>query len=173
MPEKISCGVKDLRKGFRRGNMMECARKKQVYFYGVKKVDKIIVDMINGKDGMKIYTKEEALGKAGGIRTRVKHLNQWIENSKNNKAKAEKIKEWEAEIERLKKEYAKLVPIANRFLKEEAEQKKLEEKEREEKQKLKEEKEKKLAKEKAKKQKAKAEKEEKKTSKRSSKKKLI
>lgn len=126
MPKtEIVCGVKDItKKNQRRGTMMECAEKKQIKYYGIKKVDKVIIDMLNEKKGSKkSYTLEEAVGKANGLKTRAKRILKDIETAKRKKDD-KKLETLQKELEKTKKEYAKLVPIANKLIaKQEAEEK--------------------------------------------------
>ncbi len=49
MPDDIYCGVGPIKKGAHRGTMKECAEKRQIRYYGVKKVDPRLVDVATGK----------------------------------------------------------------------------------------------------------------------------
>lgn len=155
MSSIIACGVSEPRKNQRRGSMMECARKKKINYFGVKKVDQKIVDMLTGKSKNKIYTLNEATGSALGIASRAKKVHGWIVQHKDNKKKIEKVKEWEKELEVLKTRYKNMVQIVEQLKKED---KKL----KEEMQKIKEANEKEKAKKEEAKRKKKEEKEEKK-----------
>ena len=118
MPKiEIVCGIKEPKKNQRRGTMLECAEKKQIRYYGIKKVDKVILDMLNGTSKKKTYTLDEAVGKANGLKTRASRIIKEIESAKrkNNDQKIETLKK---EYEKIKKEYAKIVPIANKLIKE-------------------------------------------------------
>lgn len=130
MPKtEIVCSVKDItKKNQRRGSMMECAEKKQIKYYGIKKVDKVIIDMLNEKKGSKkTYTLEEAVGKANGLKTRAKRILKDIETAKRKKDD-KKLETLQKELEKTKKEYTKLVPIANKLIKEDAAKREAEEK---------------------------------------------
>jgi hypothetical protein len=114
---EIVCGVKELKKNQRRGTMMECAAKKQVRYYGVKKVDKIILDKLTGVKGKKIYTFVEAVGRANGLKTRGKRILEKIERAERKKNDT-KVKALKKEYEKVKKEYIIMVPIANKLIQE-------------------------------------------------------
>ena len=158
MPVKIECGVKEPKGNSRRGTMLECAAKKQIRYFGVKKIDKIILDKLIHKDIKKItFTLPEAIGKVAGLRTRIKRVEKTLEIAEK-KGDEEKVAVYEKEIDQAKKELAKMIPIAKKLQaeheKEEADkQKKKEkaEKKKEEERKKKEEKKKKDSKKKSKK----------------------
>lgn len=61
-PGKVVCMARDLKKGERRGSMSECADKKQIRYFGVKKVDKILLNKYNNvtKKGSKKSPKKES-----------------------------------------------------------------------------------------------------------------
>lgn len=129
MPKtEIVCGTKELKKNQRRGTMMECAEKKQIKYYGIKKVDKIILDMINGKKTeKKTYTLSEAVGKASGLKARANKIVKEIAKAKK-KGDDERIEKLKKEFTKVKTEYTKIAPIANKLIKEDEENRKAEEK---------------------------------------------
>jgi len=123
MSSLIACGVGDLKKNQRRGTMLECARKKKINYFGVKKADKIIIDMMTGKSKNKIYTLPEARGRAMGLMTRAKKVHGWIVNAGDQEKRTDKVKQWKEELEKLKVDYKKMVPIVERLMKEDKEMK--------------------------------------------------
>lgn len=114
---KVSCSIKDLTKGQRRGTMMECADKKQIRYYGLKKIDKVILDKLTGKKSKRQYTFNEALGKVNGLKTKAKHIMIKIEAA-TKKGDKEKLKVLQKELDKTKEEYAKIVPIAKKLMQE-------------------------------------------------------
>ena len=45
----VYCGIADVPKDQHRGSMRECAEKKQIRYYGIKKVDKRTLDAVENK----------------------------------------------------------------------------------------------------------------------------
>lgn len=119
MPEKkIVCGVAEPKKNERRGTMKECAEKKQVRYYGIKKVDKIIIDkLVAKKPKKKEKTYEEVMGITVGLKTRAAHIRKSMEIAKRKKNDA-KLEELEKELDATRKEYAKILPLAKKMLEE-------------------------------------------------------
>lgn len=117
--KKIVCSVQPLKKNERRGTMMECAKKRQIRYYGIKKVDNAIIDMLTNK---KKRREEEAyfhkvVARASFIRTMTPRLKKKLEIAKNKNNKT-KIKYYEDQLEKLNKEYKDLMPIANKLIRE-------------------------------------------------------
>lgn len=113
--KSIYCGVKDPKPNQRRCTMKEAADLHQVRYYGIKRIDKVLVDQITGKTTKKKpeYTLEEAVGKANGLKTRALHIMDEINKMKK---KGEDTTTKQKEYEKTKKEYIKMVPIANKLI---------------------------------------------------------
>jgi hypothetical protein len=130
---KITCSIQPLKPGERHGTMQECADRKQIRYYGIKKVDKIIIDkMLNKQKPIKEkYSYEEALGKYYGLKTRATHLNKSLEIAKH-KNDTKEIRTLKKELEQNKKEFEKILPIAKKLQEEylKKEEKKLKEKDK-------------------------------------------
>jgi hypothetical protein len=102
--EKIIFGAKNLKKGERRCTMMEAYNSKQIRYFGVKKVDKVIIDMINGKQRKKPeMTDSEIIGHTNGKIQRVKNLTKYIEKEKRMDKPDEK------KIQQMTKERQKII----------------------------------------------------------------
>lgn len=115
---KITCSVKEPTKNQRRGTMSECAEKKQIRYYGIKKVDKVIVSKLTEKKkDLSKYKMKDLLVKANGLKARAKRLIARIEIAKNKEDKKE-LKTLQTELEKTKAEYAKVVPIVNKMVRE-------------------------------------------------------
>ena len=117
MSDKIVCGVKEPKKGEKRGTMRECADKRQVRYYGVKKVDKKIIDELTGKTKkVKYYSEPVVMGAIVGLRARAKKFESRIETAKlrDDKEKLKHSQEMLAAIKKLHNEY---MAIYNRMKK--------------------------------------------------------
>ena len=113
--QKIVCGVKEPTKNERRGTMVECAEKKQIRYYGLKKVDKKIVDKMSQKKSN--MTIEEASGKASGLKTRLVNIKKKLEIAKKEND-IKKIEELTKEFKKTKEQFLKIAPIANKLIEE-------------------------------------------------------
>jgi hypothetical protein len=113
--QKVVCGVKEPTKNERRGTMVECAEKKQIRYYGLKKVDKKIVDKMTKKKSD--MTLEEASGKAKGLKTRLKNIKAKLEIAKKEKD-IKKMEDLTKEFKKTKEQFLKIVPIANKLIEE-------------------------------------------------------
>lgn len=58
---KVYCGVKDLKKGERLGTMAECAKKDQIRYYGLKKIDSITLKKLTATKKKPTQTKKRTL----------------------------------------------------------------------------------------------------------------
>lgn len=115
--KEIICGVKEPTKKQRRGTMKECAEMKQVRYWGLKKVDKILLEKITEKPDKKKYSKDEAIGKARGFEGKGKKLKLAIEDAKKNRDKKE-VEKLTEEYEKVRKQYTKFAKLANKLMKE-------------------------------------------------------
>ena len=118
--KKIICGVKEPTKNERRGTMKECAEKKQIRFWGVKKVDKIMINKMTigkgkNKEDDKNLSKNVIIGRARGFETRGKKIKIAIAEAEKEKDK-KKIKKLTEEYDKVRKEYVKYAKMANKLL---------------------------------------------------------
>ena len=113
--KKVSCSVKDLKKNERRGTMKECADKKQVRYYGIKKVDKIMLSKLTEKNKKSNRSFPELFGKLAGLKTKYTKL---IKKIQYKKERGESTKTLEKEAEKIEKDYKNLVPIVKKMQKE-------------------------------------------------------
>ncbi|AYV84102.1 MAG: hypothetical protein Hyperionvirus17_22 [Hyperionvirus sp.] len=70
----IFCGIKKVPKGSRLGSMKECAEKKQVRYYGVKKIDAKLLEVAKGtkKDPNSRSNLQKEISKQKGIEKRLR-----------------------------------------------------------------------------------------------------
>ena len=123
MPTKVICSIQELKKDERRGTMDECAAKKQIRYFGMKKVDKVIIDKLTTKKiQMSKRNFAETMGKLNGLKTKAKKLFEQIKLKKEN-GDVTKLKQLEKDFEKAKAAYARLVPTAKKMM---AEQEKIE-----------------------------------------------
>jgi translation initiation factor 2B subunit (eIF-2B alpha/beta/delta family) len=103
MGEKINCGINELRKNERRGSMKECAEKKQIKYYGLKKVDSKLLEGIN-KSEKKRMTLQKARISMVGLRARIGAIERKIDIIKHKSKEKKDEKKDKAEIKELEKE---------------------------------------------------------------------
>lgn len=124
---KVVCATRDLKKNEKRGSMEECAKKKQIRYWGIKKADPLIIKIASDKN-KKIdtteYTYETILGAIGGLKSKMQRLLKNIESAKKADKK-DKLKDLQEELAAEKRRFAMFVPIYKKLA---------EEKEKEEKQ---------------------------------------
>jgi len=104
MEEKIICSSGPLKKNQRRGTMKECAERNKIYYYGLVKADKKIVEeaKINKK---KQLTVTKARIKVAGLRGRLRKINRQIEFIRSKPSEKKKdIKKDKKELELLEEE---------------------------------------------------------------------
>lgn len=112
----IYCGAKNVPKGKRLGSMKECVEKKQISYYGVKKVDSRLLETLRnpkkGKDakGNKM-SLEKVAGERGTLQAKVKKIGKQIDAEKN----AKKKKELEKTRDDLKKKLADTIKLFNQI----------------------------------------------------------
>jgi hypothetical protein len=122
MPEtKIVCSIQDLKKNERRGTMKECAKSKQIRYYGLKKVDQLIINKLKTKTKGKKRSLPELIGKLTGLKTKYTKLIKKIHEKQEN---GESVKVLKTDAEKIKKEYEKLAPTVKKMMEEENKDKK-------------------------------------------------
>lgn len=103
MSKKVYCSVGPVPKGQKLGSMKECADKKQIRYYGIKKIDPRLLEA--AKKGSKISESRDKLAiKMVGLRGRVSRLNKEIAAEKDKKKKDALI----AQLDKTKKELAEV-----------------------------------------------------------------
>jgi hypothetical protein len=111
--DKIVCGIRDLKKGERRGAMDECAAKKQIRFYGIKLVDPILVKSIkpaSKKDSALTLPKLD--GRIASIFSNLKKKREF-QIAAEKKGDKEKSDKYNKEINDLKVQYRAYVKKRN------------------------------------------------------------
>lgn len=89
---KIFCGItQPIPKGYKLGSMKECLEKKQVRYYGLKKLDARLADSINEKKDNSM----ELTIKITGLRGKLSKIKRDIDASKKLEEKKKLIQEFE------------------------------------------------------------------------------
>ena len=118
MSSGIYCSIGDVPKNKHRGTMKECVEKKQVRYYGIKKVDKILLATLNKekkkKKSLDKLKEHEAkyVGRLQKIKREYDKEMKKKENEKNEKLGAElksKYNKVAQKINDLRKEINKLI----------------------------------------------------------------
>lgn len=136
--EKVNCGVRPLKKGERRGTMQECVDKKQIRYYGIKTIDKVLLNEVLGKKKPEKADTElktnELRGKMTGMISKVKRLRPYQESAKK-KGDTKDAERLEKEINQLKAKFNKLKVLLVKREKEEKEENEKKDKEKKDKEK--------------------------------------
>jgi hypothetical protein len=118
-PLKLVFGVKPPTKSQRRANMLESAQHNQVRYFGLHKVDNVIVKMLTQKkepkENIKNLSARELFIKASAFKTKIKHLAENIEKEKRNKNNSQVLL-LEKQLETAKKDLEHIIPIFNKQL---------------------------------------------------------
>ena len=91
MSDDIFCGVGKVPSGKRRGTMKECFEKKQVRYWGVKKIDSRILSDYNKSDAI-AETKVKLVVDAAKIKGRLKRLERQMKIDDISKTEMESLK---------------------------------------------------------------------------------
>ena len=91
MSDDIFCGVGKVPSGKRRGTMKECFEKKQVRYWGVKKIDSRILSDYNKSDAI-AETKLKLVVDAAKIKGRLKRLERQMKIDDISKTEMESLK---------------------------------------------------------------------------------
>lgn len=99
---QIYCGIGKIPKSSRLGSMKECAEKKQIRYYGVKKVDSKLIEATKTKKkksdyGLESPGRRKLLSAMGSLRGKIKNIKRRIESEKNK----DKKKDLETELAEL------------------------------------------------------------------------
>ena len=109
----IYCGVGKIPKGNRIGTMQECAEKKQVRMYGIKKIDPKTLDLLKQKDILP-ETREKLILMMSSLRGAIRRNKGRYETTKDAKLKPEYYKIWQKAEKDLVKVVSKLKKIEER-----------------------------------------------------------
>lgn len=100
----IYCGIGKTPKGLRLGSMQECAEKRQIRLFGLKKADPRTIEIVTKKDSIPV-TREKLFLKLTQLRGLVRRNKGRYEGAKEgNKNKKEYFKTWkkaEADMEKV------------------------------------------------------------------------
>jgi hypothetical protein len=88
---KVFCGITQPPKGHKIGSMKECLEKKQVRYYGIKKIDSRLVDSVNDNKASKL----EIISKMASLRGRLDRLKKDVETTKNTNDKKKMIEDYQ------------------------------------------------------------------------------
>lgn len=117
--KKITCGVREPKKTERRGTMKECAKKKQLRYYGIKKVDRKLIESVYAKQKPVKKNDENArmIYRAGviGLKSRIIRLEKYIESFKKV-GNTKKEEEYKKMLEDVKKEYKRKAARFNKMV---------------------------------------------------------
>ena len=117
---KPVCGIRDLKKGERRATMVECIKKRQVRYFGIKKIDKVLLDMARAKKKRpENMTTEELVGKSFGMKTRAANIKkeQEIAKKKGNDDEYDRL---QVEYDKIKREFPYYAKLTNERVEAEA-----------------------------------------------------
>jgi hypothetical protein len=136
---KINCGFKPLKDDERRGSMEECIKKSQIRYFGLHKINpSLMEDYILSKKNITDANRfKYSIGRMQGLKARGEKIKKYIKSAKLRKDK-EKEEKYTKELEEIRKELKKCLPIALKRYKEENIRKEREKKEKEQLNKLRE-----------------------------------
>jgi len=101
---KVYCGASDLPKNTHRGSMKECAEKKQIRYYGVKKIDdETLKKYINKTSKRVTVTKHSVMLKIVQMRGRIRKLTRNLNDAKTAKEKKDLKDKLKKTVEELNK----------------------------------------------------------------------
>src|SRR5579875_3188359 len=80
--KNIYCGIGKIPKGYSLGSMKECASKKQIRYYGIKKIDPNLISEIKNQD-TKIMDRGKLFIQISKINGKIKNLKNKIKITKN------------------------------------------------------------------------------------------
>ena len=104
----IYCGISAVPAKSRLGTMKECAAKKQIRYYGIKKIDPKV---LGGEKKPKAITRDSAIIELSKFRGKLKNLQSKLKVAKKEEDKkklAEDIEKTEKEIEKWSKKFKEL-----------------------------------------------------------------
>lgn len=104
----IYCGIGEVPKGKRLGSMKECAEKKQVRHYGLKKIDPLVIaDTVKQSKQKKVDSskRDKLLIKYTDLKAKLKTMTDTLKNSKEEAKKTKALKD----IDKIKPQIQKIV----------------------------------------------------------------
>jgi len=119
--KKIYCGVDKLKSNQKLGSAKECAELKQVRYYGLKKIDK---DLVEEYRGIPVESDAKILKlakKRGGLRGKIEKIKEEIEDYKDepdykrNKTFQKEVKKLEEDLKKSKEELSKIIKKIKEF----------------------------------------------------------
>lgn len=105
------CGIGDVPKGYKRGTMRECAEKKQIRYYGIKKIDSKTLDLTKNNKVLP-ETWEKLMKERATLVGLVNRTKGRYETTKDLKTKDEYYDEWKKHETKLKKIVSKLKKLS-------------------------------------------------------------
>lgn len=104
----VYCGIGEVPKGKRLGSMKECAEKKQVRYYGLKKIDPLVIaDTAKQSKQKKADSskRDKLLIKYTDLKAKLKKMTDTLKNSKEEAKKEKALKD----IDKIKPQIQKIV----------------------------------------------------------------
>lgn len=109
---KINCGIKKLKLDERRGSMKECLKRSQVRYFGLFKIDPLLIEeKLKEKKISEANRFKYSIGRMYGLKARGEKIKKVIEVCKIKKDK-EKEEFYTKELEAIRKELKECLPIA-------------------------------------------------------------
>ena len=118
----IFCGVGKIPKKSRRGTMRECAEKKQIRYYGIKKIDAKTLELTKNKTTIP-DTREGIIKMAAALKGLIRRNKTRCETTKNMEEKDNYCKIWKDSEKKLQKVAIKFKKLQEQRAKELAAQK--------------------------------------------------
>jgi hypothetical protein len=82
----IYCGIGKIPKNSKLGTMKQCAEKKQIRYYGIKKIDPKTIEIAK-KSSQKKRKRTTLITKISGLRGKIKNLKRKLEATKDKTKK--------------------------------------------------------------------------------------
>jgi hypothetical protein len=96
--DNIYCGIGPVPKKKKLGTMSQCATKKQLRYYGIKKVDPIILKLsLDNENKKNKKTENKLVGEMSALRSRVKRLTSKLDSKKITEDERREIKKEQLE----------------------------------------------------------------------------
>lgn len=98
MSEKIYCGIRPIPKGSRLGSMKECADKREIRYYGIKKIDPKLIGTIQG--AKKTNSRDLIFKEITKNKGKIKNIKNKIAGTKDKAIKDKLQKDLEKLVEK-------------------------------------------------------------------------
>jgi len=115
--DDVYCGIGNIPKKSRRGNMAECAEKGQIRYYGIKKIDSVTLNSIKDK---KNNNEDTLLIKIFNLDLKAKKLAKEykaIDDKEKKKKLKDKIDDFSAKIKELKRKQKSIINLKKKTTK--------------------------------------------------------